>query len=193
MVKIHQHAQFQAIPSICSPGNARKPENLTRFTNSKCHQKKENQQTLTIVSSVLKVAEIHQHAKFQAIPSNRSPANARQPLRTDGRTCRKTVTVGRMDQRSHEQVELEIVDQWSTRIPPPHRRGWHCSKSQGRKRHSWQSLRFCLQPQRTCTWNLKLKFQSKLELRCRNHAIQKPRNLIWPPGSHLENEVTENQ
>ena len=27
--------------------------------------------------------------------------------------------------------ELEIVDQWSTRIPPPDRRGWHCSKSQG--------------------------------------------------------------
>ena len=21
-------------------------------------------------------------------------------------------------------VQLEIVDQWSTRIPPPHRRGW---------------------------------------------------------------------
>ena len=94
------------------------------------------------------------------------------------------------------QTKLEIVDQWSTRIPPPHRRGWHCSKSQGSpfwKRHSWQSLGFCLQPQRTCTWNLKLKFQSKLELRCRNHAIQKTKNLIWPPGSHLENEVTENQ
>ena len=29
------------------------------------------------------------------------------------------------------QMELEIVDQWSTRIPPLHRRGWHCSKSQG--------------------------------------------------------------
>ena len=27
--------------------------------------------------------------------------------------------------------KLEIVDQWSTRIPPPDRRGWHCSKSQG--------------------------------------------------------------
>ena len=52
------------------------------------------------------------------------------------------------------------------------------------KWHSWQSLRFCLQPQRTCIWNLKLKFQSKLELRCQNHAIQKPKNLIWPPGSH---------
>ena len=29
------------------------------------------------------------------------------------------------------KYKLEIVDQWSTRIPPPHRRGWHCSKSQG--------------------------------------------------------------
>ena len=28
-------------------------------------------------------------------------------------------------------LQLEIVDQWSTRIPPPHRRGWHCSKLQG--------------------------------------------------------------
>ena len=35
----------------------------------------------------------------------RSPANARKPLRTDGRTCRKMVTAGRMDQRTHEQVK----------------------------------------------------------------------------------------
>ena len=103
------------------------------------------------------------------------------------------------------QSELEIVDQWSTRIPPPHRRGWQwqwvdcnwtlfkITRQPFWKRHSWQSLGFCLQQQRTCTWNLKLKFHSKLELRCRNHAIQKPKNLIWPPGSHLENEVTENQ
>ena len=94
-------------------------------------------------------------------------------------------------------IELEIVDQWSTRIPPPPRGGWHCAKSQGSHFESdiasWQSLGFYLQPQRTCTWNLKLKFQSKLELRCRNHAIQKPKNLIWAPCSHLENEVTENQ
>ena len=61
------------------------------------------------------------------------------------------------------------------------------------KRHSWQSLGFRLQPQRTCTWNLKLKFQSKLALHCRNHAIQKPKNLIWPPGGHFESDVTENQ
>ena len=32
---------------------------------------------------------------------------------------------------TYTHTKLEIVDQWSTRIPPPHRRGWHCSKSQG--------------------------------------------------------------
>ena len=102
-------------------------------------------------------------------------------------------------------TKLEIVDQWSTRIPHPIGEGsngqwvdcnWTLFKITRQpfwKRHSWQSLGFCLQPQRTCTWNLKLKFQSKPELRCRNHAVQKPKNLIWPPGSHLENEVTENQ
>ena len=59
------------------------------------------------------MVKIHQHVKFQAISSMRSPANARKPLRTDGRadwrtdgrTCRKTVTVGRVDQRTHVQVK----------------------------------------------------------------------------------------
>ena len=56
----------------------------------------------------------------------RSPANARKPLRTDGqtdgwavgRTCRKTVTVGRMDQRTHVQVKRGYfrlqMDGWTT-------------------------------------------------------------------------------
>ena len=51
------------------------------------------------------MVEIHQHVKFQANPSIHSPANARKPLRTDGRTCRKTVTVGRVDQRTHVQIK----------------------------------------------------------------------------------------
>ena len=41
---------------------------------------------MTINLTVLKMVKIHQHVKFQAIPSMRSPANARKPLRTDGRT-----------------------------------------------------------------------------------------------------------
>ena len=55
------------------------------------------------------MVKIHQHVKFQAIPYMRSSANARKPLRTegrtDGRTCRKTVTVGPVDQRTHVQVK----------------------------------------------------------------------------------------
>ena len=61
------------------------------------------------------------------------------------------------------QTQLEIVDQWSTRIPPPIGEG---GIFQNHKQPFWNG--FCLQPQRTCTWNLKLKFESKLELRCRN-------------------------
>ena len=36
------------------------------------------------------MVKIHQHVKYQAIPSMRSPANARKPLRTDGRTYGRT-------------------------------------------------------------------------------------------------------
>ena len=58
-----------------------------------------------------------------------------------------------------------------------------------------KSIGFCPQPKTTCTWNLKLKFQSKLKLCSRNHAIykvQKQKNPIWLPGSHFENDVIEN-
>ena len=60
----------------------------------------------------------------------------------------------------------------------------------------WKSIGFCLWPPSTCIWNLKLKFQSKLDLHSGNHVtyrVQKPKNLIWPPGGHFENNVAENQ
>ena len=92
------------------------------------------------------------------------------------------------------------------------------------KWHHWKSIGFCLCPPSTCIWNLKLKFQSKLDLCSGNHVVyrqtdgqtdgqgessihiiwslklkfqskldlhpgnlvtyrvQKPKNLIWPPG-----------
>ena len=44
----------------------------------------------------------------------------------------------------------------------------------------WKSLGFCPQPQMTCTWNLKLKFQSKLDLCSGNHAVSlETKNLFW--------------
>ena len=39
------------------------------------------------------------------------------------------------------------------------------------KWHRWKSLGFCLWPPWTCTWNLKLKFQSKLDLCSGNHVV----------------------
>ena len=35
----------------------------------------------------------------------------------------------------------------------------------------WKSLGFCLWPPSTCIWNLKLKFQSKLDLCSGNHVV----------------------
>ena len=60
----------------------------------------------------------------------------------------------------------------------------------------WKSIGFCLWPTSTYIWNLKLKFQNKLDLHSGNHVtyrVQKPKNLIWPPGGHFENDVAENQ
>ena len=39
------------------------------------------------------------------------------------------------------------------------------------KWHRWKSIGFCLWPPSTCIWNLKLKFQSKLELCSGNHVV----------------------
>ena len=62
--------------------------------------------------------------------------------------------------------------------------------------YRWKSIGFCLWPLSTSIWNLKWKYQSRLDLRSGNHAAcraQKPKNQIWPPGGHFENDVTENQ
>ena len=60
----------------------------------------------------------------------------------------------------------------------------------------WKSIGFCLWPPSTCIWSLKLKFRSKLDLHPGNlvtYRVQKLKNIIWPPGSHFENDVAENQ
>ena len=45
---------------------------------------------------VLKVAKIHEHATFRAIPFMRSLANARKPLQMDGRTDRHAANWSRL-------------------------------------------------------------------------------------------------
>ena len=59
----------------------------------------------------------------------------------------------------------------------------------------WKSIGFCLWPPSTCIWNLKLKFQSKLDLCSGNHVVyrqtdgQTDRRTRWiqytPPPTSL--------
>ena len=56
------------------------------------------------------------------------------------------------------------------------------------KWHRWTSIDCGPWHQTTCIWNLKLKFQSKLELHSGNHAnyrVQILKNPIWPPGGAI--------
>ena len=60
------------------------------------------------------------------------------------------------------------------------------------KWHRWKSIGFCLWPPSTCIWNLKLKFQSKLDLCSGNHVVYRQTdrrtdkvNPVYPPPTSL--------
>ena len=79
MVRIHQHAKFQAISSLGFPENAWKPQIWPVSLCQNSTKIIKNHQTVTMILSILKVVRIQQHTIFQAIPSMRSPGNARKP------------------------------------------------------------------------------------------------------------------
>ena len=86
------------------------------------------------------------------------------------------------------KFEVDIQSQTKVRVRKPKNPFW--------KWQRWKSKGFCLWPPSTCIWSLKLKSQSKLDLHTGNlvtYRVQKPKNLIWPPGGHFENDVAENQ
>ena len=78
---IHQHAKFQAIPSLCSLGNAQNPQ-FDRFHHVKMAPKEENQQTMS--SSVPKLVRINQQAIVQAVPLMHFPEKSLETF-SDGR------------------------------------------------------------------------------------------------------------
>ena len=56
----------------------------------------------------------------------------------------------------------------------------------------WKSIGFCLWPPSTCIWNLKLKFQSKLDLCSGNHVVYRQTdrrtdkvNPVYPPSNFV--------
>ena len=73
-----------------------------------------------------------------------------------------------------EQIQLEIVDQWSTRIPLPSRRG----SSRQCMDCNWTSFKITTllseypQTQVMCCWSLDLMFKDKLKLESGNWKIQ---------------------
>ena len=64
------------------------------------------------------------------------------------------------------------------------------------KWHRWKSIGFCLWTPSTCIWNLKLKFQSKLDLCSGNHVVYRQTdrrtdgrtdkvNPVYPPSNFV--------
>ena len=64
------------------------------------------------------------------------------------------------------------------------------------KWHRWKSIGFCLWPPSTCIWNLKFKFQSKLDLCSGNHVVYRQTdgrtdgqtdkvNPVYPPSKFV--------
>ena len=66
------------------------------------------------------------------------------------------------------KFEVDIQSQSKVRV-------WKPKNPNGKRRH-WKSIGFCLWPPSTCIWNLKLKFQSKLDLCSGNHVVYRQRD-----------------
>ena len=102
--------------------------------------------------------------------------------------------------RKLKQYQLEIVDQWSTRIPPPHRRGWQWAmgglqlnivynhKAAILKVTSLKINRLLPIYISIVPLKLAVDIQSQTKVR-----VRKPKIPIWPPGGHFESDLAENQ
>ena len=68
------------------------------------------------------------------------------------------------------RFEVDIQSQTKVRVRKPKKSNM-AARQPFWKWHHWKSIGFCLCPPSTCIWNLKLKFQSKLDLCSGNHVI----------------------
>ena len=102
----HQHAKFQTILSMRSPANARKPlrTDVLEKTQMCCDK---NRWRFICSLRIIQESGVYQLGVPQGRGDSSAPSTT-DPLtdgQMDGRTCRKTVTVGRMDQWTHVQVK----------------------------------------------------------------------------------------
>ena len=92
VVKIHQHAKFQAIPTMCSPGNARKPPIWPiSLSQSDAKRRKSTDQYYDVISSEgaqdTPTCKISDHSLYAL--SSKWPETSPDG-RTDRRTDRRT-------------------------------------------------------------------------------------------------------
>ena len=89
------------------------------------------------------------------------------------------------------KFEVDIQSQSKVRVRKPKNPIWRPLW----KWHRWKSIGFCLWPPSTCIWNLKLKFQSKLDVCSGNHVVYRQTdrrdgrtnkvNPVYPPPTSL--------
>ena len=68
------------------------------------------------------------------------------------------------------KFEVDIQSQSKVRVWKPKKSNMAARRPFWKWRR-WKSIGFCLWPPSTCIWNLKLKFQSKLDLCSGNHVV----------------------
>ena len=68
------------------------------------------------------------------------------------------------------KFEVDIQSQSKVRVWKPKKSNM-AARQPFWKWRRWKSIGFCLWPPSTCIWNLKLKFQSKLDLSSGNHVV----------------------
>ena len=68
------------------------------------------------------------------------------------------------------KFEVDIQSQSKVRVRKPKKSNM-AARRPFCKWHRWKSIGLCLWPPSICIWNLKLKFQSKLDLCSGNHVV----------------------
>ena len=89
------------------------------------------------------------------------------------------------------KFEVDIQSQSKVRVQKPKKSNM-AARRPFWKWHRWKSIGFCLWPPSTCIWNLKLKFQSKLDLCSGNHVVYRQTdgqtdkvNPVYPPSNFV--------
>ena len=89
------------------------------------------------------------------------------------------------------KFEVDIQSQSKVRVWKP-KKSNTATRRPFWKWRRWKSIDFCLWPPSTCIWNLKMKFQSKLDLCSGNHVVYRQTdrrtdkvNPVYPPPTSL--------